>query len=239
MSTVQLRIVVLGSLAHPEYDYYCLRQQQCPLYRNAVAKGEATKLRYVKSVTLCHKWATVVAQGHTVKCVHAVLEAESNNFLECFCGIKKQKVGSYLHSQLHFVCSACSIPFQVYYHPTWTPMEQAWEQLHNLRGTTSLLPHKMMNSSSLHEIQTNCQRTGWVWPVSSRRHNSIQVWACTQTVLSAPNGPDLPAAFNQASVHGYTHVETGLTKNNAAICGSTLSGNSNLSQQLFEKHLGT
>ena len=63
-----------------------------------------------------------------------------HNTLECFCGIKKQKGGSYLHSQLHFVCSACSIPFQVYYHPTWTPMEQAWEQLHNLRGTTSLLP---------------------------------------------------------------------------------------------------
>ena len=167
-----------------------------------------------------------------------------HNTLESVCVVlKSRKQGhTFAPNYISFVLLVPfhSIPFQVYYHPTWTPTEQAWEQLRNLRGTTSLLPHKMMNSSSLHEIQTNCQRTGWVWPVSSRTHNSIQVWACAQTVLSAPSGPDMrPAAFNQASVHGYAHVETGLTKNNAAICGSTLSGNSNLSQQLFEKHLGT
>ena len=46
---------VLSCSAHPEYDYYCLSQQLCPLYGNVIAKREATKFHYVKSVTLCHK----------------------------------------------------------------------------------------------------------------------------------------------------------------------------------------
>ena len=69
----------------------------------------------------------------------AVLEAESNTTpWRVFFGIKKQKAGSYLRSQLHFVRSAYSIPFQVYYYPIQTLMEQAQEQLCDLRGTTTI-----------------------------------------------------------------------------------------------------
>ena len=63
MSTVQLRAVVLGSLAHPEYDYYCLSQQLCPLYGNAVAKREATKCHYVKKCDIMPQMSNCCSTG--------------------------------------------------------------------------------------------------------------------------------------------------------------------------------
>ena len=118
-------------------------------------------------------------------------------------------------------------------------MEQAQEQLCDLRGTTTISLLSLTTQDFFPPWNPNQLSDNWLRVTcefkNTQQYSSqfIAMFPCTQTVLSPPNGPGM------TSVHGYSCVEISLTKNNGAICGSTLSGNSNFSQHLLEKYWST